>query len=405
MNATSTSSSPRTAARRERSRLGARLPRPSRRLRLARIRGARILAAAIVGCAALVALPPAAAVADEVKVGGFWVRDVAIRSVRDGKLYFRSPTGATLSRPLDAIEGIRIDAYPALEKGRSSFDAADYNQAVEQFKSVADNARVDWLQAYARARMVESAARAEMPVIAAQTFLQLVSSDPESALVPDPPVEAVRSAPDAARRTIERSLSRSIAAVPDAHREAVRQLIEAAGVADAEVGGEQPDGAGPADGGAAPAAGGEAAPTRNEGAVTLPASFREDEEINRLLLAGEFKRAERLARDLLASPGGTSRELYQLGMALLGQAEASGDAADFKTAALPFMRVVIHFGGGSRVVNYARAEAAYCHHRFGRDDLASGLLNRARNDITEEDDPAYAERVGALIRAVEGGGS
>ncbi|MFW6336743.1 MAG: hypothetical protein ACOC3G_06415, partial [Phycisphaeraceae bacterium] len=133
----------------------------------------------------------------------------------------------------------------------------------------------------------------------------------------------------------------------------------------------------------------------------LPTLLRADEELNQLLLAGRFDEAEALARERLKVVGGTSRELYQLGMALLGKAEQTGNPDDYKTAALPFMRVVVHFHGGSRVTDYARAEAAYCHLRFGRTDIASDMLNRARSGITEEDDAAYARRIDELIRELE----
>lgn len=351
--------------------------------------GAARTAALCIGALAglLIALP--AAVADDVKVGNLWITDVAIREVRNGQLVFRSG-GGWQRQPLSKIQAIRIDAHPELSEGRAHLDASRYAEAARSYQQVARDARADWLRAYARARIVEAAAGARDARLAAETFTQLAATAPDDALVPAPPVQAVRAAGEEVKAEIERMLQRSLADVPRERRGAVRSLIEALAQSPADTGGDGEEAGGDGDGA--------------EPAVVLPTVLKAEDEVNQLLLAGEFERAESRARERLNSPGGTSRELYQLGQALLGQAEQTGEPADYKTAALPFMRIVIHFRGGSRVDDYARVEAAYCHLRFGRGDIASRMLNEARNGITEEDDPAYARRIDTLIREMREAG-
>ena len=351
------------------------------------------LAGAIAGL--LFAIPLARA--DAIKVRDLWIDNVQVEGVRGGTLTFRSPTGARASQPMSEIQGIRIDAHPELAEGQTQFDDDRFEQAARSFQKVVQDARPDWLQAYARARLVAAAAGANDAALAAETFAQLAQSAPDDALMPEPPVQVVRNAEQAMKAELERVLRRALGDVPRERREAVRSLIEAleqapAEVADAGGAGTEPGAAGEVQG---------AVQSAMEGAVVLPTVLQEEDEVNRLLLAGRFEQAEALAREKLKTVGGTSRQLYQLGMALLGQAEETGDPDDYKTAALPFMRVIIHFHGGSRVTDYARAEAAYCHLRFGRADIAADLLNRARSGITEEDDPAYARRIDALMRELE----
>lgn len=339
------------------------------------------LAGALAGL--LLAAPIASA--DAIKVRDLWIEDVEIEDVRDGTLRFRSVTGLRSSQPLSEIQSIRIDAHPELAEGQTQVDDDRFEQAARSFQKVVQDARPDWLKAYARARLVAAAAGANNAALAAATFAQLAQSAPDDELVPEPPVQVVRAADDSTQADLERVLRRALGDVPRERREAVRSLIEAVD--------EEPD----------EVADAEAAELEGavEGAVVLPTVLREEDEVNRLLLAGRFEQAEALAREKLKSVGGTSRQLYQRGVALLGQAEATGDPDSYKTAALPFMRVIIHFHGGSRITDYARAEAAYCHLRFGRADIAADLLNRARSGITQEDDPAYARRIDALMRELE----
>lgn len=331
----------------------------------------------------LFALPPAHA--DSIKVRNLWIDNVQIEGVRDGTLVFRSPTGSRTTQPLSEVQGIRVDAHPELAEAQKHFDASRFAEAARDFQTVAEEARSDWLQAYARARLVEAASAAEDPMLAAEAFVELAGTSPDDALIPEPPVQAIRAAEESRKADIEQLLRRALGDVPRQRRDAVRSLIEALD--------EEPAAAEGAEEGEGDQA--------EQGAVLLPTLLRADEQLNQLLLAGRFDEAEALARERLKAVGGTSRELYQLGMALLGKAEQTGNPDDYKTAALPFMRVIIHFHGGSRVTDYARAEAAYCHLRFGRADLASDMLNRARSGITEEDDAAYSRRIDTLIRELE----
>ena len=331
----------------------------------------------------LFAVPPAHA--DGIQVRDLWIDNVQLEDVRDGVLVYRAPTGGRATQPLSEVQAIRVDAHPELAEAEAHFDASRFAEAAGSFQKVVQDARPDWLKSYARARLVEAAAAAGNATLAAETFAQLAQSSPDDALVPEPPVEVVRGAEPSSKAEMERMLRRSLGDVPPKRRDAMRSLIEAIGEEPADVGDS----------------GGDAPPAAEEGAVLLPTLLPADQEVNQLLLAGRFAEAEEIAREQLKVVGGTSRELYQLGMALLGQAEQTGDAEDYKTAALPFMRVIIHFHGGSRITDYARVEAAYCHLRFGRRDIASDMLNRARSGITEEDDAAYARRIDALIRELE----
>ena len=339
--------------------------------------------------AAALVLTPSAATADAVKFSGFWIDNAVVLDVRDGQLVFRS-RGGEVRRPLSQIEGLRLDGYPALERGAERLAAGDATAALAAFEEVVAEARASWLQAYALGRVVDAGLAAERGVVAIRAWTRLVSMDVDDALVIEPPVRAAAMISDDEAPAMVEALERARSRVGQSRGEAVRAMLEPlralAGGGDA----------------AAVLAAAEDGAAADRAAVVLPAVLDEDDPISARLLAGEFEQAEADARVALTSTGGTSRELFQLGMALLGQAEASGDPDEFKTAALAFMRVPIHFAGGSRLTDYALVEAAYCHHRFGRDDLAADLLDRARNAITESDDPAYSTRIDRVLAEIRG---
>lgn len=333
-----------------------------------------------IGVAVVCLLCASVALADAVKVGGLWIEGASVRDISNGQLVFRSPGGAVVRRPLYVIQGIRLDTYPALGEAFEHLDNDRHAEAVTSLRDVIDDARPDWLVAYARSVLVAAAIRADDAEAAALAYARLAAGGADPALLPEPPAEAVRAAADDVKPRIAERVRVLMSDVPRDRREAVQLLIDAATAAEGEaIGGPAPE-RGP-----------------DESAVVLPVILEED-AITRSLRAGDFEAAAQQARRALRSTGGTSRELYQLGVALLGIADRTGEPDAYKTAALPLMRVVIHFAGGSRLTDYARVEAAYCHLNFGRPDIAADLLATARNAITEADDADYAARIDRLVQ-------
>ncbi|MFW6336985.1 MAG: hypothetical protein ACOC3G_07635, partial [Phycisphaeraceae bacterium] len=180
----------------------------------------------VVGALAVVLFALPYAHADSVKVRDLWIDNVQIQGVRDGELVFRSPTGSRTTQPLGEIRGIRVDAHPELADAQSDFDASRFAEAARDFQKVAEDARSAWLQAYARARLVEAAAAAENPMLAAEAFVELAGMSPDDALVPEPPVQAIRAAEESRKADIEQLLRRGLGDVPRERRDAVRSLIE-----------------------------------------------------------------------------------------------------------------------------------------------------------------------------------
>ncbi|MEX0655108.1 MAG: hypothetical protein WD534_04005 [Phycisphaeraceae bacterium] len=133
----------------------------------------------------------------------------------------------------------------------------------------------------------------------------------------------------------------------------------------------------------------------DESAITLPANIDAD-VITDHLQAGEFRQAQEGARAQFDRGGQLSLRLYQHGMACLGMAEETGDEADYLSAGISFMRVLVYFPR-SRWAGYAEVELAHVHARIGRHDIARRLYDRARPAIDEDRDPAYHARLMRLL--------
>jgi len=346
-------------------------------------------------------LLPTWAHADEVKTSGFWIKGT-ILDIEDGELVFRTQTGAETSRPMNEIEGIRVEAHPEFEKAVTLIDEGQDEEAIKLLSSVVGKSRQDWLKFYANSLLVGAADRAGQARVAVDAYLPLLTGGADASIIPDPPTASVSRADDAVKQRIFEKAQATLNRVPREYREDVVALMRAAQVEPPEVE-QQPENDGEAND-LPELEDTEQTPDMHgftTSKVILPIEeVLPRDEISGMLMAGEFEEAKQAAEEALGQVGGTSRELYQLGMAQLGLAQASGDPEDYKTAALSFMRVVIHFERTSRLSSYCLAEAAYCHALFGRHDIARELIEQASNAITEDEDANYARRIEMISQRI-----
>lgn len=344
-------------------------------------------------------LAPAAAMADAVKVSGFWINDVNVQSIRDGQVVFTNAAGAEVQQPLEKLEGMRLTLYPALEQAEAALEAGDDAQAVAHLRTVVDNARQDWARQYAQWRLVGALGRAGQPVEAVQTYAALVSAGAEAHFLAEPPVEAVQQASDAQKQAIAAAANAALrqAAEPiEAHLQAIIDAAQVSAPAQAASETTPPMPAQPQDGMPAAQPQAATAPAAEQAsAITLPQGL-DDDEVTQLLRAGRFEEALAAAEQRLQTPGQLSLSLYQKGMAQLGLAEQTGDAARYKDAGLSFMRVLTYFPRSSQAAP-AMVEAGYVHAKIGRPELARKLYDRAALSLSEEDDPNYHARLLELL--------
>lgn len=359
----------------------------------------RMLAATL----ALMLWPAWSLAQDAVKIGGFWINDVAVQGFTEGQIVYFAPGGGEVNQPLDKLEGIKLGKYPAMGAASEAIEAGNDAEALKQLTALRGNAKEPWLQRYVNKLLMETADRAGRADVAADAFIALVATpslDPY--YIANPPTASVGAADAKTRDAIRQRLDAVAARVPkqgEAQQAfAAMQALVAAAPAPAATG----DAAEPDRPPAAPGTPGTAAAPpagAATSAVVLP-SFIEDNDITKLLRAGQFAEADAAVTAALQSAGDMSLKLYQHGMAKLGLADAAADDEAgqklYKDAGLSFMRVLVHFPS-SRYKGPAMVEAGYVHHKIGRDDQARKLYQGADLSLGDEtEESAYFTRLREL---------
>ena len=346
--------------------------------------------------ALLLMTPPA--LADAVKVAGFWVENVQIRSVDNGTLLFISPTGQPISQPLltgdgrQNVEAIRVATVPEIEQAQN---AEDVEAKIAALRAALKKADRPWLRQYVQRELVAALAASTNPLEAVRVYVDAVTGTGADegggaamAFSPEPPVLAVAAATDAAKGTIRDLLTPALEKAPEAARADMRALLSAAA-----AGGQ---GAEPAPGQASGAVTAGAGLAAGQPAVVLPAFIQDNDPIGNLLRQGRFDEAlEASDGAIRSSEGSLSTKLYLRGMAQLARADRTGEQEDYLNAGLSFMRVVIHFPR-SQVVGPAMVEAGYVHQKIGRPDQAGELFDGAEGELDAETDAAYLQRLETL---------
>lgn len=349
----------------------------------------------------------AARAQDAVKVGGFWIENVAIQGTLEGQLIYITPGGGEVTQPWENVQAVKLGKYPALAAGVDALEAGQASEAVRQLQSVRNAAREPWVQHYVDSLLVRALDAAGRADAAVQTYLSLAQTPgvPPSMLTA-PPLASVEAADDRTKVTIRGRLAEAGAKLPR-EGEVAEQIAALADLV--RNAGPSPTATDANDPALAPTAGGPtpAGAPLAASAVTLP-GFIEDDAITKLLRQGKFDQAQELAATALRSSGDLSMKLYQHGMAKLGQAEQKANLEEalplYKDAGISFMRIIIYFPA-SRYRGPALVEAGYVHHKIGRDDIARGLYQKADLALGDaEESPEYYPRLRQLNEQLAGGG-
>lgn len=343
------------------------------------IQGTRGFSSALAWLAVLLCATVSAAAQDAVKLSGFWIEPVVVKGMADGQVRYMTSAGLLLSRPMEALEGLRLQNYPLLNQAQDALDRGDDREAASLFNQVYGQAKEDWLRGYTGMQRVAALARLDQAGEAAGVYVDMVVSDTPLMFLRDSLSPAIARADAEVRLQVLDLVKAAGDTVSPQRRALLQKLSEAAGKPSRLLAG-----------------GGDATISAVPGAgLTLSASSPPGTIVT-LFSTGQYDQALLAADEALTQPGRTSAELYLRGMAQLALAERASDPAGYRTAGLDFMRVVTYFPR-SAVTGPAWLEAGYVHQQIGRPDLAAALYERARPLIHEDEDPLYHARLMKLI--------
>jgi len=329
------------------------------------------------------------AVADAVKLSGFWIENVTVHKIEDGKIQYLSPAGSNIDADLASLEGLKLEAYPRLGEGLEAAEAGEIDQAIDTLRKVQRDAKEPWLKRFLNWKLYDLYNKQGDGLEAVKLYLDLVEAKAHGAYLDSPPVNAAAAVPaDQAEALVKRIEAASTKTEDPLVKEHLQTLIELIRVPTTpEVG---------------PAEAGEPAETDDgppavvaTGGIILPNNPPESPTVA-LLKQGQLSKALASAKREVEVVGGMSEKLFYKGLIERAIADAADpESADreglYKDAGLSFMRVVIHYPR-SRYAPLALLEAGYVHERIGQAEQARSLYAEAANAITPEDYPDYHAR-------------
>ncbi len=343
------------------------------------IQGTSFFSSAFVWLAVMLCAAVPVTAQDAVKLSGFWIKPVVVKGMSDGQVRYMTSAGLLLNRPMEALEGLRLQNYPLLNQAQDALDRGDDRDAASLFNRVYGQAEEDWLRGYAGMQRVASLARLDLTGEAVGVYVDMVVSDTPLMFLRDSLSPAVARADAEVRLRVIDLVKAAEQTVSPQRRVLLQKLSDAAGKPSRLL------------------AGGEGVTIRAIPRVGLMLSSSSPPgTIATLFSTGQYKEALLAADEALTQPGRTPAELYLKGMAQLALAEQTSDPAGYKSAGLSFMRVVTYFPR-SAVAGPAWLEAGYVHQMIGRPDIAARLYQRARPLIHEDEDPLYHARLMKLI--------
>ena len=327
------------------------------------------------------AWPPAAVLADSVKLGGFWIDDVTVREIVYGKIVYATATGSERVQPLAKLQGLKLTAFPDSVPGQAALDAKDYEQVLARFAEIARQARRPWVRHWALSHEIAALDQLGRPTEAVEAYLQLVREQADPHFLATPPLDSLRQATDQKKKDLAENLKRVRKKLAKGSaREPFAKMI-----AMLEPG--QPD----------DAVTDQDAPGPEVPALPVAAALAESDPITKLLQARQFDQAlAETARRLRGKEPHLSMRLYQQGLAQLYLAQQSDDRRLYLDAGLSFMRVAICFRK-SIYTGPALLEAGVVHEKIGRHELALKLWRKAQLEIDPEADPVLAQRLAAML--------
>lgn len=360
------------------------------------------------------ALNPAAARADSLKLGGLWIDVASVDGIENGKLTYTGKSGSETQRDIKDVQGIKLEAYPELAAAVAALEANKPADAMAPLAKVEANATHLWVKHWAAFQFVQAAERANKPIEAVDAFIRLVRDNADTVYVARPPLKVVFAAAPEQRKEIALRVNGAMPTATGIGADSLKKVADqAAGAAANTTGGSTPAASTPGatPGASTPAAPGkstEPAAANNAGSAMSaptsdPASASGDnaeDPIAVMLQQGKYEQALAAANEILAKPNNEmARRLYQRGVAQLALAEQKNDQALLKDAGLSFMRVCIYFPK-SPWVGQSLLEAGVVHMKINRPDIARKLFKNASGHITEDEDPKAFARLEALIKQV-----
>lgn len=354
--------------------------------------------------------------ADEVRTNNFWIPNVTIQNVTGSELYYTTSTGAEVNIPLTQVQGIKVPAYPDFWAGQEAFEAGKYREALPLLLKVEGTARIAWLKNHASWIKTHTFDRLNQPVQAVEAYLALAREKPDVFYLQRPPLTSLEKATDVQKRDLAERLNLASPDFEGVAQAAIAAMLEKLG---APAAADQPAAPGtpaapatpvtpvtPATPGTPGIVDGSQAITNTTGVVFSSSMLPPDRDpVTPLLYQGKWQEAVDKAKELLAAPETRmSMRLYQLGMAQLQLAKASGSEDAYKDAGLSFARSLIYFPSGANA-GANMVELAAIHQKINRPDLALKLLEKARLQVDQELDPALYERMENLATELADAGN
>lgn len=336
---------------------------------------------------------PRGAMADDLKINGFWVEGLQVRDIAGYRIYF-DQRGRELDREMSAVEAMRLSDFPQVETWYTQMAEGNADAALATADELAGKARVRWLKHWAQQARMLAADKAGKPSDVVAAYVALVTDTADVTFVVKPPLIAVAQA--------DADMKRRLAGILDVAKRRTRGEDALAGLAaltKAATTGEAEAAAMVEEVKAA------AAPTK--ALVPVPAGMDAKDQISQMLYRGQWSEALAATNDRLSKKElMLAMRLYQRGLAQLYLAKESETSdpttrfAAYKTAGLSFMRAAIYFSSNSTYRGPALVETGYIHYKIGRLRVAQRLLEQARPLIDDETDPSYAERLETTLAAV-----
>jgi len=370
------------------------------------------------------------ALADDVQTNGLWIPNISIQGVTRGELQYTTNLGADMSIPLSQIQGIKVPAFPDLWAAQEAILAKNDAAALPLLQRVEGQSRQAWLKHYAAWQRIHTLDRLGRAIEAAEAYLALARSKPaaDAYYLQRPPLTSLPNASAVQKQDLHKRLTQAQSEFEGIAKAGVEAMI-------AQLGPIETPAASPAQPATDGAASRPSSPSSNTTpAVALPvtpaggvtsvstpqaegivvsgaaqatnrtgvvmSSFMappDRDEVSALLYQGKWEDAAARCKQLLAGhETRLSMRLYQQGIALLQIAEKTGDEATYKEAGISLSRSVIYFPT-SGVAGPGLVELAYIHQKINRPDLAKRLLDKARLQVDETQDPQVFSRMEKII--------
>ncbi len=326
---------------------------------------------------------------------GITVNDVFIDQITNGELVFRT-RGGQQTRALSDLKLISIDGLDAYTQGQQALIDKKPRAAVGPLNQALRAAKQDWQRHLIQASLVKAHDALGNPAEAVRAYAALAQSGADDYFLQSPPTTSVQAAPEAQHANLTTLLTAARRNAAPTAQPFIEQMLAAVAPAEQPGTGDTPQQAGTSQGPSGQGTASTPAGTA-ESAVVLPAGVPADLEIVKKLKAGDFENAVQDGLGMVTNANRLSTSLYLLGRAQLGIADKTGKQEDYLTAGVTFMRVIAHFQRlRSPEVGAAMVEAGYVHQKIGRPDIAAKLFQAASPLLSEDEQPAYAQRLADL---------